>query len=337
MPDARRPTQKPTPHAPGPKPVDAWPDLPLAPWASTQQTLHLWTQIVGKVRLALAPVANHWWATTFYLTPRGLTTGVLYHPNGPLELAFDFVDHRLTIDLPHAREAMELRPRSVADFHDELMSTLRRLERGVVIGGTPNELPDPIPYAEDETHGSYDAGAVERFLRAMQTSDRLLRVFAARWLGKQSPSHFFWGSFDMALTRFSGRGAPEHPGGFPHLPDWVTREAYSHELASFGWWPGNGPFGRAAFYAYAYPTPDGFRDATDLPDGAFWLDELGEYVFPWDDARAADDPDAAVLRFLQATYEAAASAGGWPRDALEGDAGRPDRLERLVRRSDRPV
>lgn len=312
-----------------------WPELPLEAWSDTLDTLLLWGQIVGKVKLALAPLENHWWGITLRVGPRGLDTGVVHHGERPLELRFDFVDEVLRIDAGAAgvRE-VELRARSVASFHREVMAGLEELGTPVVIHRVPSELVDPIPFDEDEAHASWDGDAVRRFHRALLQADRLLRVFQARFLGKSSPVHFFWGAFDLALTRFSGGRAPEHPGGFPNMPDWVTREAYSHEVHSVGWWPGQGPLGRPAFYAYAYPPPAGFAEAA-VPEGALYHEGLGEFVLPWDDVRRAGDPDALVLDFLQATYEAAAEGGGWDRAALERGPGALEDLEARVRRSDR--
>ena len=315
----------------------SWPALPLEPWRETQETVQMWTQVVGKVRLALTPVQNHWWNVTLRVTPRGLGTGVMYHGTTPVEMRFDFVDDRLEVDVGADRRSLALRPRSVADFHDELLATLADLGAAVRIHGAPNEVPDPIPFAEDHLHAAYDAAAVRRFHAALLLVDRAFRGFRAGWLGKSSPVHFFWGSFDLAVTRFSGRTAPPHPGGIPHLPDRVVREAYSHENTSVGWWPGNGAFGRPAFFAYAYPEPAGYREGAPLPAGAFYHEELREYLLPWDDVIAARDPDATLRAFMEGTHARAADAAGWDRAALERPPEEAERLERDVRAGGGPV
>lgn len=319
------------------EPRAPWPALPVDDWLDTLRTLHLWTQVVGKVQLALAPVLNHWWGGAMRVTPRGLTTGLLHHGERPLQITFDLLQHRLYVDAGAAgTRTLALAPRSVADFHDELMATLGELGTPVRIHTVPAEMEDVIPFPDDDEHASYDAAAVERFLRALLTAHRLLRGLRARFIGKSSPVHFFWGSFDLAVTFFSGREAPQHPGGFPNMPDWVTREAYSHEQYSAGWWPGHGRFGRASFFAYAYPEPAGFRDAAPGADAGFWSDEMSEFTLPWDDVRAARDPDAQARSFLQATARAAMERGGWDAGLMRGGA-EMERLAERVRRTNRPA
>lgn len=302
---------------------DAWPPLPLEPWQDTMETLLLWTQIVGKVRLALTPWANHSWHVTLYPGARGLTTGPIHHPRGTFEIEFDFRRHRLAVVTATGDDhSFALEGLSVAAFYQALMSTLDTLDLNVEIRPTPVELPDPItPFPEDHVHAAYDPEAVERYWRALLSIHRVFSVFRARFLGKASPVHYFWGASDLALTRFSGRTAPRHPGGAPHVANWVMEEAYSHELSSAGFWPGAG-LGEAAFYSYAYPEPDGFKAAQVAPAAASYHGELGEFVLPYEAVRTAADPDATLLAFLQSTYVAAAELGHWDRAALEFDADR---------------
>jgi hypothetical protein len=292
-----------------------WPALTLTDWSDTRDTLHLWTQVVGKVRLALEPMINHWWQVPLYVSARGLTTSLMHAGARGLEIEFDFVDHVLRIDTTDgARRRLALEPRSEADFHSEVMAALDQLGVEVRMLARPVEVADAIPFAEDETHCSYDPAAAHRFWTALVHADRVLRRFRAGFVGKVSPVHFFWGSFDLAVTRFSGRTAPKHPGGVPNCPDWVQHLAYSHELSSCGFWPGGSAEG--SFYAYAYPTPDGFADwPVEAP--AQFDTALGEFLLPYRAARTAADPDAAVLAFLQSTYEAAAELARWDRAALE--------------------
>jgi len=297
---------------------NAWPDLPLAAWAETYATLHLWTQIVGKVRLAQSAWVNHSWHVTLYVTARGLTTSPIPCGSRVFHIEFDFIDHRLSIETSDGRRReLRLEPRSVAAFYAELMAALDALDLHVHIAKKPNEVPDPIRFDRDETHRAYDAEYANRFWRALVQSDRVLKRFRARFIGKCSPVHYFWGAPDLAVTRFSGRRAPEHPGGVPNLPDSVTREAYSHQVASCGFWPGGGAAPYPAFYAYAYPEPAGFAEATVQPEGAFYSPELREFLLPYDRVRLADAPDETLLAFLQSTYEAAADLGRWDRAALE--------------------
>ncbi len=300
-----------------------WPDLPYEAWRDTALTLQLWTQIVGKVRLSLTPWLNHGWHVPLYVTARGLGTSPIPMGEELLEMEFDFIAHRLACRTSRGEERMlSLRPRTVADFHDRLMGLLAELGLDIAINPLPNEVPDPIPFPDDDRHASYDAEAAHRFWRALIQVDRVFKLFRSGFLGKASPVHFFWGSFDLAVTRFSGRPAPLHPGGVPGLPDGVTREAYSHEVSSAGFWPGNHAFPRAAFYAYAYPEPPGFRDRP-VTEGARFDPALGEFVLSYDVVRAAPSPDALLLDFLATTYAAAADCAGWDRARLECALGSP--------------
>ncbi len=302
----------------------AWPSLPFEAWGNTFATLHMWTQIVGKVRLVCTPWTNHSWHVPLYLTARGLTTSPIPHGSRLFQIDFDFLGRQLSIETSDGgSEAMKLEPRSVASFYEELMAKLEELAVGVTIYTTPNEVPDPIPFEEDREHDSYDAEYAERFWRVLLQTDRVLKAFRARFLGKNSPVHFFWGSSDLAVTRFSGRPAPPHPGGIPGLPDWITREAYSHEVSSAGFWPGGAVSPTPIFYAYAYPTPDGFGEAPVSPSGAFFSEEMGEFMLPYDEVRQAPDPDAQLMAFLESTYEAAADLAGWDRASLETPPGFP--------------
>lgn len=261
---------------------------------------------------------NHWWQVPLYVTPRGLSTSPIPHGVRTFEVEFDLVDHRLRIDTSDGQFAsLRLEPRSVADFYRELMARLNELELHVEIWPHPVEVEESIPFDEDELHASYDPEYAERLRRVLIQADRVLHDFCTDFVGKTSPVHFFWGGFDLAVTRFSGRRAPEHPGGFPNVGRFVMLEAYSHEVASFGWWPGGGPIAESAFYAYAYPEPEGFREAAVTPPEAFYLNEMGEFILPYEAVRGADDPDAALLGFYSDVYAAAANLGGWDRDALE--------------------
>jgi Family of unknown function (DUF5996) len=298
----------------------AWPALPLAEWNDTRDTLHMWTQILGKTRLALAPMVNHWWQIPLYVTARGLTTSRMPYGTAGFSVELDFVDHHLQILRDDGRSwSMALAPRSVADFYDAYMSGLRSLELDVRIWPVPVEIADPIRFTDDETHGSYDRAAAHDFWRALAQAARVLEIFRGRFIGKASPVHFFWGSFDLACTRFNGARAPQHPGGVPGLADWVTREAYSHACISAGWWPGviGSPIAEPVFYAYAYPEPAGCPTAKIRPDAGYYNDVLHEWILPYDTVRTAADPDSMALDFFQSTYEAAASLGAWDRAALE--------------------
>ena len=294
-----------------------WPPLDYAAWQDSCATLHRWLQIVGKVRLALAPPVNHWWHVPLYVTARGLTTSPMPFGERTLQIDFDFIDHRLRIDVSDGRrDGFPLAPRPVADFYDEVMGRLRGLGIDVRIWTMPVEIADPIPFKADREHASYDPEAVNRFWRVLAQVDQVFAAFRAGFLGKASPVHFFWGSCDLAVTRFSGRRAPPPPTN-PLIPDAVNREAYSHEVSSCGFWPGNGGLGRAAFYCYAYPQPAGFADAAMTALGAYYDPAIGEFILPYDEVRQAATPRELLLRFLQDTYAAAADLGNWDRAALE--------------------
>jgi hypothetical protein len=294
-----------------------WPRLPWEDWGPTIATLHMWVQIVGKVRLALAPPLNHWWQVALYVTARGLTTSPIPCGDREFQVDFDFVEHRLVVsDGDPGSFAMALEPRTVSRFYREFLAGLRSRGVDVAISPRPVEVADAIPFDQDERHASYDPQHAELFWRALLDSDRVMKVFQTGFVGKASPVHFFWGGFDLAATRFSGRPAPRHPGGIPNCPDWVMQEAESREGITAGWWPlGEAP--GPVFYAYAYPEPDGFRTAPVRPGQAFFDGRLGEFLLPYDAVRADADPDAAVLEFLQSTYEAGAGLGGWDRRSLE--------------------
>jgi hypothetical protein len=305
---------------------DVWPAVPYAAWHDTCITLHLWTQIVGKVRLALTPWVNHSWHATLYVTARGLTTSPIPYDGRAFQIDFDFIDHALLVrGSEGAERRLPLAARPVAEFHDELLAALAELGMPVHIHESPNEVPDPIPFREDREHAAYEPEYAQRFWRVLLQVDRVFKQFRTGYLGKASPVHLFWGSFDLAVTRFSGRRAPPHPGGIPHLPDTVTREAYSHEVSSAGFWPGGGGIAAAAFYSYAYPAPDGFADARVAPDAAYYDKSLGEFLLPYDAVRLSSDPNAMLLAFLDSTYRAAADLGGWDRKALECAPGEPRR------------
>jgi Family of unknown function (DUF5996) len=292
---------------------DAWPELPMAEWAGTCETLHMWTQIVGKVRLALSPRLNHWWEVPLYVSARGLSTSTIPYRRGVFDVEFDFIDHVLKIFTSrNETRTIRLAPRSVADFYGEFMSMLGALGIDAKIWPMPVEIPHPIRFDQDFVHASYDPVYANRFWRALVTVDSITKEFRARFIGKASPVHFFWGSFDLAASRFSGRRAPERPGA-----DRITIAAYSHELTSTGWWPGGGEFTGPMFYAYAAPEPAGFRETPVRPTGAFYHRLLGEFLLSYDDVRKATDPRAALLDFFQSTYEAGAASGKWDRAALE--------------------
>ncbi len=311
------------------RPDTLWPELEYAHWRDTAVTLQLWTQIIGKVRLALTPWVNHSWQVTLYVTARGLGTSPIPVDGEILDIEFDFVTHRLVLRSSSGQQReLPLEPQTVADFHHRVMSLLGELGVNVRIYGMPSEVPDPIAFAQDRRHHAYDAAAAHDFWRVLIHADRLFKRFRSGFLGKVSPVHFFWGSFDLAVTRFSGRRAPLHPGGVPGLPDAVAREAYSHEVSSAGFWPGNDVFPVAAFYSYAYPEPPGFRDRT-VPEGARFEGQLGEFILPYATVRRSPEPDALVLDFLASTYTAAAEAGGWDRGQLECPTGVPGRVRPL--------
>ncbi len=295
---------------------DAWPALDYAAWADTAETLHLWTQVVGKVRMALTPAINHWWHVPLYVSSQGLTTTPIPLGGRSLEIAFDFLQHRLELNCSDGEsETLELRPMSVAQFYRLTFAALNRLGVQPHIWTTPCEVENPIPFEDDESHRFYDAKAAQTFWRVLVQADRVMKLFRTRFLGKASPVHFFWGSFDLAVTRFSGRRAPPHPGS-PLSPASVSLEAYSHEVSSCGFWPG-GPGFSPLFYAYAYPEPAGFKDFRARPADARFDPALGEFVLDYDALRSAIDPDAALLEFFQSTYEAAADLGQWSRRELE--------------------
>ena len=295
-----------------------WPSLPLSAWSGTCETLHRWTQVVGKVRMALTPRANHWWNVTLYVTARGLTTSPMAYGARSFEIAFDFVDHTLRIETSDgAAERIALRPMSVAAFYAEVMDRLERLGLEVHIWTMPNEIADAMPFDQDHAHAEYDPAWVGRFWAALRQSDRVLKDFRARFIGKASPVHFFWGSFDLAVTRFSGRTAPPPSSAAPNVAAWVMAEAYSHEASSCGFWPGNGGYGKPAYYAYAYPEPAGYSETRLSTPEAFYDTGVKEFILPYDAVRQSPDPDAMLLGFLQETYAAAASLATWDRQALE--------------------
>jgi hypothetical protein len=296
----------------------SWPSLPFAEWKDTAATLHMWTQIVGKIRLTLSPWTNHSWHVTFYVTARGLTTSPIPLGSHTFEIEFDFIDHQLLIDKSDgARRAIQLKPQSVAEFYRSVMKTLSELELPVTINTVPNEIENPIPFDQDDEHRTYDREYANRFWRVLVQSDRVFKEFRSRFCGKSSPVHFFWGSFDLAVTRFSGRPAPPHPGGVPHLPDEITREAYSQEVSSLGFWPGNAAAPTPIFYSYAYPEPAGFSEAKVQPDAALYETKLREFILPYEMVRTAGEPDQVLLEFAQSAYDAASRLGKWDRAALE--------------------
>jgi Family of unknown function (DUF5996) len=308
------------------QPTETWPALPYAQWAETRQTLHRWTQIVGKTRLALEPMLNHWWQVTLYVSARGLTTSAMPCNGGRLlDIEFDLLAQELAIRVSDGgHQALPLVARSVADFYADYRRALAALDVDLHIWPVPVEIPDDmLPFTEDRVHATYDPEAAQRFWQVLVQVDRVFKVYRGRFEGKASPVHFFWGGFDLAASRFSGRPAPPHPGGIPHVADRVMREGYSHEVASAGFWPGSPQSPETIFYAYAYPTPKGFAEASVKPAGAYYHQQMGEFVLPYEALRAEPDPDAALLDFLQSTYEAAANLGGWDRKALErgGEAG----------------
>jgi hypothetical protein len=302
----------------------SWPELPLAAWRDTYATLHLLTQIVGKIRLSRTPWLNHSWHVTLYVTARGLATSPIPDGRGDFEIEFDFIDHLLRISRSDGTtRQFALAGHSVASFYAQILAALADIGVHVAIHEMPNELPDPICFSRDTQHASYDPNAVRRFFQILVGADRVFKQFRTGFIGKASPVHFFWGSFDLAVTRFSGRRAPRHPGGVSHLSDAVACEAYSHEVSSAGFWPGGDAIDYPAFYSYAYPEPAGFRSTRIEPDAAFFSEGLGEFILPYDAVRLSSNPDQALLDFLQSTYEAAANAAAWDRDALECPSGQP--------------
>jgi hypothetical protein len=298
-------------------PVEAadefWPALPLESWQDTYSTLHMWTQIVGKIRLALSPLVNHWWNVPLYVNARGLTTSMIPYHDAKFELSFDSIDHQVFLNTSEGRRtSLRLEPQSVADFYRRVMDMLREADIEVKIWRMPVEIPNPIPFDEDFQHKSYDPEAVNRFWRILLSVQCVFEEFRSKFIGKSSPVHFFWGSFDLAVTRFSGRRAPERPGA-----DMMTREAYSHEVSSVGFWPGGGEIKGPAFYSYAAPEPAGFRDAHVAPSSASYNTTLSEFLLMYEEVRRSPSPEATLLEFCQSTYDAAATLGHWDRDALE--------------------
>ncbi|KAB2384614.1 DUF5996 family protein [Actinomadura montaniterrae] len=298
----------------------AWPRLRVADWTGTRDTLHMWTQIVGKIRMAHAPLVNHWWQVTLYVSPRGLTTSAIPYAAGAFDMEFDFVSDVLRLRSSSGEERqVALEPKPVADFYAETMDHLVGLGIETTIQARPNEVEPSIPFADDHQHASYDAEAAHLFWRQLLQANRVLGEFRSHFVGKVSPVHFFWGAMDLACTRFSGREAPRHPGGAPNCGDWVMVEGYSRELSSCGFWPG---LDEGAFYAYAYPEPEGFADRPVMPDAAFYSRENGQFLLPYEAVATADDPDRTLFAFLQSTYEAAADLGDWDRGSLEEDPNR---------------
>lgn len=297
---------------------EQWPGLPYEAWKDTYETLHMWMQIVGKIRLVQSPWCNHSWNAALYVTARGLTTSPIPYGGRTFQIDFDFLDHQLFIETSDGDvRMMVLRPRTVADFHHELFVKLAEIGLDIKIHPTPNEVADAIPFEKDHVHSAYDSEYANRLWRILVQADRLFKEFRSRYVGKCSPVHFFWGSFDLAVTRFYGRTAPEHPGGVPNLPDWVAREAYSQEVSSCGFWPGGAALPYPVFYSYAYPEPQGFSATQLRPAGAVYDNNLREFVLPYDEVRQASSPDAVLLEFLQSSYEAAANLGKWDRAMLE--------------------
>lgn len=298
--------------------AETWPPLPYNEWRDTAATLHMWLQIVGKIALVQRPWVNHSWHVTFRVTARGLSTGPIPHGTSSFEIEFDFIDHRVLLRVIDGRVVtLPLQPQTTAGFYRDVMSTLATLRLPVKINTTPSELPNPIAFDVDDVHRSYDYDYANRYWRTLAQAARVFEQFRARFIGKSSPVHYFWGSADLAVTRFSGRPAPPHPGGVPNLPDWVAQEAYSHEVSSAGFWGGGEQYPQAIFYSYAYPQPAGFATAAVSPAAAHYDNELREFVLPYDEVRTAPSPDNVLLEFLQSTYEAAADLGQWDRRALE--------------------
>jgi hypothetical protein len=299
-------------------PLETWPELPLHEWQDTYATLHMWTQIVGKIKLAQCPHVNHWWQVVLYLSARGLTTSPIPYGSGTFEIEFDFIDHQLILQTNGGgQRSFAFSGNAVALFYRKLMDALDSLGIKVKIWTVPVEVEERIPFEQDTQHASYDPDYARRCWQIMAQTDTVLKQFRSRYIGKCSPVHFFWGAFDMAVTRFSGRRAPEHPGGVPALADFVAREAYSHEVSSCGFWPGGGIIQEPCFYAYQYPEAEGFQQATVYPEGAFYSADLNEFLLPYNVVRTSENPDEVLLEFLQSTYEAAANLGNWDRSELE--------------------
>ncbi len=303
----------------------AWPALPFEAWKDACTTLHLWTQIVGKIRLAQMPWINHSWHVTLYPTARGLTTMPMPYGTRAFQIDFDFIDHSLVIQTHDSpKRTIPLRPMSVAAFFREVFAALRELDMDIRIHATPNELVDPIPFEQDEVHAAYDPDYANSFWRVLLQTERVFQQFRSGFGGKVSPIQFFWGSFDLAITRFSNKRAPRHPGGIPNLPDWVSREAYSHEVSSAGFWPGSESSPTPFFYSYAYPEPPGYSQAAVLPAEAHYSDTFREFILPYDAVRTAENPDRSLMAFLQSTYDAAADLGGWDRGELDCELPPPE-------------
>ena len=297
--------------------TNLWPELPLAEWKDTYDTLHMWTQIVGKIRLTLTPLVNHWWNTALYVTPHGLTTSAMSYKGRLFQINFDFIAHLLLIEVDDgSMKTIHLRPHSVAEFYQEMLAALGSLGMPLTIWTTPVEVPDRTPFERDHKHAAYDPEYAQRFWRILAQTSRVFAEFRSRFIGKASPVHFFWGAFDLAVTRFSGRQAPSHPG-VQNCPRFVMVEAYSHEVSSCGFWPGGGPVNEPVFYAYAYPEPQGFKDHTILPAEAFYHNGMSEFVLPYEVVRTATSPDDVLMSFLQSSYEAAATCAKWDRHTLE--------------------
>jgi Family of unknown function (DUF5996) len=295
-----------------------FPSLPLSSWQDTYTVLHLWTQIVGKIRLALSPKINHWWQSTLYVTPHGLATGAIPYQTRTFEIRFDFIESQLYIEASDgATQKIDLVTRSVADFYQAVMAALKAIDIEVSIWTMPQEIADPIAFDRDDRHFAYDPESAQKFWQILVQVDRMMTIFRADFIGKSSPVHFFWGSFDLAVTRFSGRTAPQHPGGVPGMADWVTREAYSHEVSSCGFWAGGGEVTEPVFYAYAYPEPEGFSTYPIQPAEAFYHPQMHEFMLPYEAVRQAADPEAMLLTFLRSTYEVVANLGKWDRATLE--------------------
>jgi len=298
--------------------TEVWPKLIFEEWQDTYATLHLWLQIIGKIRYSLSPWVNHSWNATFYITPRGITTSPIPYGKYVFQIDFDFINHELILQSSDAKvEKIGLKARTVAEFYDLVMIKLHKIGVDVDIYKIPNEIMDPIAFDCDQQHHTYDANYVTNFWKVLLQTDRVLKIFRSNFIGKCSPVHLFWGALDLALTRFSGRAAPEHPGGMPNLPDKITREAYSKEVSSCGFWPGGGPIPYPIFYSYAYPQPEGFSEALIKPDAAIFNADMGEFILPYEEVRISDSPDEMLLAFFQSTYDAAANLGAWERSELE--------------------
>lgn len=300
-----------------PRLATVWPPLPLDEWANTYATVHMLTQIVGKIRLACAPMVNHWWHVALYVTARGLTTSAMPHGTRIFQIDFDFHDHVLNVDAGNRACTIELRARPIAEYYNEVMDALRALDVPVRIWPRPVEVEDTVPFDRDFRSRDYVPEHAHRCWQVLAQASRVMADFRSGFIGKCSPVHFFWGGFDLAVTRFSGRRAPEHPGGIPNLADRVTREAYSHECSSCGFWPGSGAVREPAFYAYAYPEPDGFREYPISPNDAYYSADMHEYLLPYEAVRRASDPDRMILDFFQSTYDACAELAHWNRAGLE--------------------